>query len=909
MTAGSDEWEAIKEITASALELPRAEREAFLRERCGSSETLYATVNELVSSEDDTGDVLLAELDVVVGVSPLPTATAMTEFDGFQIQRLIARGGTSDVYLAHQRHPERAVAIKVFRAGLGSDRQAERFRGEVKILARLDHPNIAAIFSAGFTDKVAPVALPYLAMEYVEGQSLTDYARQRSLTLRDRLALMAKVCSGVHGAHQRGVIHRDLKPANILVREDGEPKVLDFGIARLIAVDGSSSRSHTMTGELLGTLAYMSPEQLRTDHDGIDTRTDVYALGLVLYELLAGHPAFDVANLPIHETIQRIQRGLRISLREEGVDCDPDVEAVLHKATSVVPAERYASVEAFAEDLRRLLSNEPVIARAPTTVYRLRKFAARNKAMVVSGVLVTLLTLTLTAASIVGFVRASQERNTARLAQGQAEAALAREEAVGGYIESMLKSADPLVHGPDVKVVDVLRLWGDDIDASFAANPAARSRLHTLLADTYYALGLYRDALGHYESADAITLDTTDAEQRQELEIITGLINSHMFLDNMETAGTLLRDAMHETLAEHGPTHALSMHLREAEAEYHRLQGDLDAAIEKFESVAVDAESEFGEGSELHLGALSGMSRTYLEGYRANEAIEVLERLVELRTKHSGPEHPGTLIARGNLGIAYEDVGRFEDSIRILTECIEIGERKLGALHHSVRSARGALSISLYGIGRHEDGIELAERALSDDIIVYGPKHADVATSMSNLISMLLMQERYEEAVVYTEEAHTIFRDSLGESHPRTLTALGNHGTVLQGMGRLDEASDVLLKLHAQMELTLGAHSTQTMIWGNNLAMLWHEKKEFRLGADLLARTIDSARASGEVPDHYIAVFERNLGRCLMGAGDFAEAERHLLVSMQLLADAPEHMRARTQEFLDELASLRAPPG
>ncbi len=794
------EWEQIKEITASALELPASERDDYLRKHCEPGGSIDRAVREMLSSEDDTGDVLLGEIDFVVGATPLPLATGTTEFDGYRIERLIARGGTSDVYLAHQSHPERHVAIKVFRAGLGSDRQVERFQGEVRILAKLDHPNIAAIFSAGLSDKIAPVPLPYLAMEYVEGQTLTEYVQSRSLSLDERLLLMAKVCSAVHGAHQRGVIHRDLKPANILVREDGEPKVLDFGIARLVSADGNTSRSHTMTGEILGTLAYMSPEQIRADHDAIDIRTDVYALGVILYEILTGKPAFDVSALPIPEAITRIQRGTRSTLNEAGIHCDPDVEAVVQKAAATAQNERYTSAESLAEDLRRLVAGEPVLAQPPTTIYRLRKFAGRNKAGVATALVLTLVILGLSLASVIGFVHASHQRNLALDAQAEAESALTREKQVGDYVRSMLTSADPTIHGPDVRVVDILHLWGDDIDKDLSSTPDVSARLHALLADTYFSLGNYDDAAAHYRVAISTITPLEGVDSSVRLEMITGLISTLTYLDQLEEAESLIDQNFERALRTEGPESIAALRLQESTAELARLRNDIELAEELYSKLRLDAKRLFGEDSEIYSVALSGLSRTYLESYQPAKAIEVLQELLDIRTRTDGPDHPGSIIARGNLGIALEDLGEYQQSVNLLTENVRIGEQKLGPLHHTVRSSRGALAISLHSLGKTDEAIQLAERVIRDEIEVYGPDHTDVATATSNLVAMLLSEERYEEALKYTPRALDILSKAYGPDHLRTISALGNYAVNLQGMKHYDEAGEVLRDLYTRLK-------------------------------------------------------------------------------------------------------------
>ena len=896
------EWEQTKEITASALELPRAERDAFIREHCEPGSAVDQAVREMLDSEDDTGDVLLGGIDLVVGAAPLPVATGTTEFDGFRIERLIARGGTSDVYLANQSHPERRVAIKVFRAGLGSDRQVERFQSEVRILAKLDHPNIAAIFSAGFSDKIAPVALPYLAMEYVEGETLADYVSAHSLSIDDRLRLMTKVCSAVHGAHQRGVIHRDLKPANILVRHDGEPKVLDFGIARLVTTDGTSSRSHTMTGEILGTLAYMSPEQLQADHDAIDIRTDVYALGVILYEILAGKPAFEVSTLPIPEAISRIQRGIRTSLREAGVQCDPDIEAVVQKASAAAPNERYGSAEALAEDLHHILAGEPVLAQPPTTLYRLRKFAGRNKAMVAVVALGVMLTLSLTAASVTGFVNASVERN-------RALEALAREESVSTYIRQMLSSPDPQQLGPSAKVVDMLKLWGDDIDNSFADNHEIRARLHALLGDTYYALGAYSDALVHTEKVNAILEDQGEVPGVSRVDAKVTLANTLMYLGRIEEGQAVLSEVLPITIERLGPTHESTLSLREAEAEGYRLAGELDKAIEGFNAIAEDALEHLGESSENYLAALGGKIRTLLEDQKSAEASEVARELVRLREKHSGPDHPGTLIAKSNLGTSLNDMGNFEESVKILEENIEQGERVLGPLHHTVRTSRGSLVDALLALGRTDEALQLSRRVLDDDITVFGYDHPDVSTSMSNLATTYLQHKRFEEAFELTGDVCDRLERQLGPDHPRTLTALSNHGVALQEVGQKDEAAEVMTRLHDRLLKMNGRLDGQRIVTANNLAMLWRDLEQYDRAITMLEEVIASGTESEECPPFYVGIFERNLGRALMGAGRYPEASAHFQKSLDLLEGTSPQMIERTQEFIDELHTLWTPPG
>jgi serine/threonine protein kinase len=285
------------------------------------------------------------------------------------------------VYEAEQAMPRRIVALKVIRPGLVAPDLRRRFENEVQVLGRLQHPGIAQIYQAGVTD-LGGGPQPYFAMELVSGLPLVDYAERRGLGLRERLRLLAGICDAVQHAHQRGIIHRDLKPGNILVDDaSGQPKILDFGIARTTDPDGAMT-SHTLFGQIVGTLPYMSPEQLAADPGGIDTRSDVYALGVILHELLTGKLPHDLTQRSTLDAMNAIRdvepaRVGTLDRRLRG-----DVETIVAKALEKEKERRYASAAELAADIHRYLSDEPIVARPPSAGYQLRKFARRNKVLV-----------------------------------------------------------------------------------------------------------------------------------------------------------------------------------------------------------------------------------------------------------------------------------------------------------------------------------------------------------------------------------------------------------------------------------------------------------------------------------------------------------------------------------------------
>ncbi len=317
---------------------------------------------------------------------PLPTSIGR-----YRILRLLGEGGMGMVYEAEQDFPQRIVALKVIRAGYATGEMLRRFENETQALGRLQHPGIAQIYDAGAVE--TPFGKqPYIAMELVRGQTLLDYCDSQKLNTRQRLELMAKICDAVQHAHQRGLIHRDLKPANILVGEDGQPKILDFGVARLTDSDAQATRQTNM-GEIIGTLAYMSPEQVSGEAEDIDTRSDVYALGVILYEVLSGKAPYAIGR-QIHEAVRAIRQDEPTALSSVNRTYRGDIETIVARALEKDKTRRYGSAAELAADIRRYLHDEPIVARPPSTTYQLQKFARRHKALV-SGIAAVFVVLAL----------------------------------------------------------------------------------------------------------------------------------------------------------------------------------------------------------------------------------------------------------------------------------------------------------------------------------------------------------------------------------------------------------------------------------------------------------------------------------------------------------------------------------
>ena len=430
MTQATDTWNRLQEFFRAALDQPPDTRDAFISQICADDAELQMQLRDLLAAHDTAADFLDEPAWTGAGLnwtSGQPDSALVGRcIGGYQVTRAIASGGMGSVYEAQQENPRRTVALKVIRAGFGSRAAQRRFEFEVEALGRLQHPAIAQIFEAGAFE-FDGVTQPFFAMELVNGEPLSEFARQRDLNVRQRLDLLVKVCMGVDHAHQRGVIHRDLKPGNILVLEskDGlQPKILDFGVARAV---GSEVPPETLTAQgsqLIGTLAYMCPEQIFGDPRQLDTRADVYALGVLMYELLANRlPLDDLTSKTFGEALRAIREDDPPALSTIARACRGDLEWITMKAIAKEPNRRYGSPAELAADIQRHLNGEPVLAGPPGAAYRIGKWARRHRAAAFAVASIALvLVMGITGLSAM-YMEVKQQRDRAETAQRSAEAA------------------------------------------------------------------------------------------------------------------------------------------------------------------------------------------------------------------------------------------------------------------------------------------------------------------------------------------------------------------------------------------------------------------------------------------------------------------------------------------------------
>jgi eukaryotic-like serine/threonine-protein kinase len=600
-----------KEIFLEACALDPDERPALLNERCAGDTALRAEVEAQLAADDDpldlTGARARAQLEQALGAAAAVGAAPM-RIGRYRVLGLLGEGGMGAVYEAEQDSPRRRVAIKLLRPGAAAPALVRRFEREAEALGQLQHPGVAQIYEAGVTDVQWPQGpashQPFFAMELAPGTPLDSYARLRNLDLAARLELVARVCDAVQHAHAKGVIHRDLKPANILVAEDEQgrpaPKILDFGVARLTESDAQAVTMRTEAGQIIGTLPYMSPEQVAGDPGQVDTRTDVYALGVILYELLAGRLPLDVGRSSVAEAARIICDEEPRALSAHDARCRGDVETIVARALEKDPARRYQSPGELAADIRRFLRDEPIQARPPSAAYQLRKFARRNRALVAgAGAAVAALVLGLGVA-IAQAWRLSLARDREQTAKVEAQEQAAIATAVNSVLLQIVEAPDPFDLTPvsdvplDVRVSDVLERVATGTER-LSGSPRARAAVHSALCTTYRGLD-NPAAVEHARQALALLHAALGPEHEETLRSAHELAASLIRFDQREEAIAIVQASRQTAERTLGPGHWLTLRFMGAHARLRAAGGELVLEAQEVEEVQAAAAIAVGVG-------------------------------------------------------------------------------------------------------------------------------------------------------------------------------------------------------------------------------------------------------------------------------------------------------------------------
>jgi len=748
-----------------------------------------------------------------------PEQSVPERIGAYRILSVLGRGGMGVVYEARQLRPNRTVALKVLRSWPGEHARA-RFEHEAELLARLQHPGIAAIHEVG-TATVGGMTVPFFAMELIRGRPLDVFAREESLDLRARVALLAQVADAVHHAHQKGVVHRDLKPGNVLVDERGEPRVLDFGIARALDPDLELETMRTRTGELLGTLPYMSPEQAAGRSAEIDSRSDVYSLGALAFELLTGRLPVETAGSSVLEALRALRDDEPPRLGSLDRALRGDLETIVAVALAKERERRYASAHELAADLRRFLEHEPISARPATASYQLVKYARRNRALVGGALAVLAALLVGLGGTLFGLARATENRDEAERLFRQSETLLE-------FQERMFQSADP--SGKGIRVGDLLDRSVLLVDG-FTADPVEEAAIRLALGKAYRGIGRFEAAeelasravevldrelgpdelkplfariewasllghqMGRYREAERVLAGVAERAGRlfgptHEASLSARLVEVELDYDLGRSAAALAGAEEVERLAE--PGGASWMSARRWHANLLAERGEVDAAIDLAREQLEWNLARFGRHHPSTWNAMESLGSMLLHNGHTVDAMPILEELLEVRAQSLGDEHPQTIDARIRVASAQIYLGAYDRAEELLLQALEAGDKFLGPNHPTRLSALNALAAAYDSQGRIAEAEARFREVVERTSAVRGPEHRNTLAAMLNLAVELGKLGRAEEAEELYREVLAIQLRTLGEGHADTLTTRLQFGAFLRYHGRLQESEELL---------------------------------------------------------------------------------------------------------------------
>lgn len=824
MTEAENWLRQVESLFNEAVQQPMAERFDFLRRRCDSNQALIREVERLLRAHDQNDDFLQAPAlgDAFAMPSPesLSTPRAARRIGPWQIVRLIGSGGIAHVWLARRvdGHFDKDVAIKIIKRGMDSDAILARFEQERQLLARLEHPNIARLIDGGATED----GLSYLVMEFVDGVPIDRYCASKNLPLSQMVGLFLEVCAAVQYAHQSLVIHRDIKPGNILVGSDGRPKLLDFGIAKLLddsAAANFSTREHRML-----TPEYASPEQLRGEP--ITTASDVFSLGVVLYELLTGCKpceASQVADLagadwpdPPRPSSQVLKRAAsttaatpdsRLASQLRG-----DLDLIVMKALCVDPTRRYNSAQQLADDLRLHQEHRPIAARPPTTFYRARRFAQRNTAGLIAALIATAAILAGLAISTRAYFHAeaarSSEEKLRRLADlrfAQAEAArtqtsveAAKVQATNAFLQELLSTNDPLQKlRPNIQLREVLTEAGRSLDSgALSDQPEVEASVRLTLGKTYINMRMSNLGEPHLRRAMEIleakpseedltyaqalaTLAVCLCEQRKFAE---GIPMHRRVLTLQRTLAPQDEDSLMRRLW------SISAALRDA--------GEV-AESESILHEALDIALRLhGPQSTVAAEARFRLGHTCMRLRKLDDAQSELEEALELQTKLLGADHPACGESRLRLGQTLERAGQVNKAERLMREAAQILTDSLGGQHPNTHRAQVNLARFLVRRRQFDEAEAIYAQAVESRRTYYGRTNAVVASDLTEWARIRLRHDDLPTAEELMRQALQGLQADLGDDHPSVQQARLELAGVLTRRQCYAESEQLLLDCH-----------------------------------------------------------------------------------------------------------------
>jgi serine/threonine protein kinase/tetratricopeptide (TPR) repeat protein len=866
-----------------------------------------------------------------------PALRPVTEGPGnrigpYKLREKIGEGGMGVVYLAEQEKPvRRRVALKIIKPGMDTEQVVTRFEAERQALALMDHPSIARVFDAGSTD----TGRPYFVMELVKGVPITEYCDTVHLTPKDRLELFIPVCQAIQHAHQKGIIHRDVKPSNVLVTmQDGKPvpKIIDFGIAKAVEQRLTERSLFTQHGTIMGTLEYMSPEQAEMSAMDVDTRTDVYALGVMLYELLTGSTPLERSRLresAYAEILRRIREedppkpSTRLSESRERLPSvaaqrrtEParlaklvrgELDWIVMKAIEKDRTRRYETASGLARDIERYLAGDPVEAGPPSASYRLRKFAQKHRmALVTAGAIAGLLA---TAAALSTWQavrataaerRAAAEAQRATAAESTAREEAAKAKAVNEFLtQDILTQAEPAKNSVEdnVKLLDVLDRAADKVGDRFADQPQVEAELRGTIAATYHGLGAFARAERQVRAQLEIERRLRGGESAEALGALGQLGHYRDHLGDSQAAADLLRQAADGLSRRLGPDHPDTLATRNNLAVAYFAAGRTSEAIALYEETLKLRTSKLGPDHPGTLTSRNNLATAYNAAGRTAEAIALHDETLRLMTSKLGPDHPDTLTSRNNLAEAYRNAGRMAEAMAMHEQTLKLSKSKVGAQHPLTLTIRRNLANAYLAVGRTADATALNEETLKLSTLTFGPDHPATLTIRSNLAEAYLAAGRTADAIPLLETTLKERTAKLGPDHPDTLASRNNLGNAYLSTRQTREAISLHEETLDRLTSKRGPDDPDTLTSRNNLATAYWRAGRLDRSVPLFEETLRLMSSKFGPDNPGTLTTQANLGINYRDAGRAREG-------VQLMEEALERARARP----DALAALAFVP-
>ena len=850
-----ERWRRVDELFNAAIDLPAGERSAYLGSACDDDPALRAEVESLLEADeqDDPGfeQIIPQTAEAVLDLNaPLHAGDRV---GAYRVIRPIGQGGMGAVYLAERDDDEfeSQAAIKVLRDGAIDSDVIARFRNERQILANLNHPNIARLLDGGET----PRGVPYVVMEFVDGRAVDTWCDERELGVRERVELFRKICNAVNYAHQNLVIHRDLKPGNVLVAVDGTPKLLDFGIAKIL---GETPQGQTLTAPLnrIMTPAYASPEQM-LGHV-ISTGSDVYSLGVILYQLLAGCAPYDVEQATPGE-IERLvcvddparpsqaavgaeaakQRGSSVEgLRK---DLAGDLDDIVLTALAKQPEERYSSVEQLSADLGRWLDSLPVNARKHTWVYVAGKFSRRHKAGVAAALAFVALILAFAVSMAVLARRIAVERDTAELERRKAAQTTE-------FLADIFRVSDPgETRGNEVTARQILDLGAKRISGELRDQPEIRAEMSDVIGRVYQNLGLYPEAQDLIERSLEIRGDVLGGEHPDVAASLNHLAKVFHDTGRYDEAGELYQRSLDLSRDASGRDDLIAQNLNDL-AMLQRDQGRFDAAESMAEEALALRRQLHGEQHEEVSAGIHNLGTVVYRKGDYNRAETLFRQALEMDRSLSSDIHPDVANSLNSLGALLEQTGRLDEAADIFHQALDVVHKLYGDDHPEVADNQRNLGEVLLKAGRLGESETFLQSAHKLDEKWFGRQHPDVAADL-NLLGLLEQRKGNDtKAETYFREALELRRKLFKPGNPVIANSLLGLGSTMNNLNQPQAAEPLLREAVEVFTGSLPYDHWQIYearnLWGLSLTMLdrYDEAEETLLLSDPLGKAEGGAK-------------------------------------------------------------------